>query len=288
MKLPRPPGPLLVSAGGFAVLGAALDLFLFDRSPLAAGAFALYCVATSLLAWFATEQFDLAIVATATAASWGLVHTVAPLVLALAALPAALLVVPTRSRTPLAMATAALAALVAWLLTGLWTAASIAGVAGLLFGLAFPDAPTQGALRAMRSGALVAPGFALAAALVLNATTGRGDVLTVPQALRWSLALGALLVLVAVAVLGLLTLLESTAGVRSGAWFALSAALSATLGSFLSKDASVVLAAVASGSLVLPILAAIGAGRLRATFRSWIPLSLPIAAAGGQLGFLFV
>lgn len=274
-------------------VGAGLaDLLAAGASPAHAVLLGLLVLGAGLATARIAGRWGLASLAALTAALWSVPYTVPTGHLWLAALPAAVLLAPAEAidRTPDVVLGAGAGALVglagAVLSLGpLWL--GLGGLGAFLLVVARPEVPTEETLTGLRTLGLFGPALALLALVGVNAGTGWLEVADGGEALARGLGLVGLLALASLGLLGIGTVLASNDPSQASAWLACSVVVGLLAASLPAGEATVLRAAVASAVVPAAALAAISAGRIRATlWRTPLALAVLPTTALMQIGLL--
>lgn len=280
----------LVVLGAVALGAGLLDRFTGPPSDKHAVIFVALVGGAGWATWQITQRIDLAWLAAATAGLWSIPHATPRQQLWIGLVPLALLALPpgTLERVRDA-ALAPLAALVAagvtaWLAPNL-LAISIAGAGAFALTVFRPEVPTSETLGALETVALVLPGGVLLVLLGVNAGTAWFEAPEAKAALWTGIGVLGLTVLVALALLGLSTLLESEDPSQRSAWLTVSIVLACLVAIVPSKDLALLQAvgALAVGPVVL--LASLAAARFQTGGVPWpVAYAIPLAASLAQAG----
>lgn len=251
-------------AGAFLIGVAALavDLLALGATIVHAGLLGLVCVGAGLLTDRLLPRAWLVPVAAGLPAAWSLAYQAPVLVLVFALLvPAVALLAPSDRRLAAPLVALLAAAGTYVLVDGVRGPAIAALVAGLAT-LARPERPTRGQLAFVRAACLLGPGLVLLALVAANAATGYADELAVRRVLALALGLAGLTALVAIAGLGVATLLESADEAQRYAWVGLAAGLAVPAGLLVTFDPNRVLAAAPAAAVPIALGAATSIARL--------------------------
>lgn len=259
-----------VAAVLIAAAALVLDLTVFGAALLHAlliGGLALSAFGTG---WLLGQRNDLSLLATGLVAGSGLLYLAPWPFVAAAFGPVLQFLVTVRTRFLQLLGSMIIAGVLAAALNPflpvMVLSVALAGALTLLR----PATPTHGQLQALRGLALFLPAAALAAALALNAATGRADAIAPLTALRWSLGLVGVLALASLALLGLATLLESDEPRQAAAWGSVASAAGLVLASLVLKDPSRTLETLVVGVVPAVVLASVATVRFaRAKTPGW-------------------
>lgn len=281
---------------GLAILAlVVLAAGLFNRftgtsSDKHALIFVAIVAGTGWVTWQITHRTDLSWLAAATVGLWSIPRATPREHLWIALVPLAILAVPPKAWTRLHDAALAIpvglaaAGLTAWLTPDAF-AIALAGGAGFLVTMLRPETPTRETTGAVRTGALLLPGGVFLALLGVNAGIGWFEPLDAEAAVWTGIGLLGLLVLLALAGLGLATLLESDDPGQRSAWLAIAIPLACLVAVVPLKDLSLLQAvgALAVGPVVL--LAVIAAARFDAGgVPQPVGFAVPLLASLAQFG----
>ncbi|MDX1611349.1 MAG: hypothetical protein R3185_03200 [Candidatus Thermoplasmatota archaeon] len=285
-------GPMAVLAPTLLAGGVAV---IFHQAPDRTTALiALLVAATAWLTLQLTERPELSLVAGTTLAAWPLIYQAPQQILLLALIPGGLMLLPAGVLGPAPrLAGANLAGLTAgaatYYLTSSPTGTLLALIGAGALAWVRPDHPTTEVIRGMRSISLLLPSVALVALLAANAATERFTPVSVLAGLKAGLTLFALAWSVALAGLGLVTLVESDTPAQRMHWVASAAAAGAWVGMLVLKDPSLVLAATPLAATPLSLLGAVAVGRAKAAgpaVARWAFLAVPVILASAQTGWV--
>lgn len=269
-----------------------LDRFVGTPSDRHALLVAALVAGVGAAAWQVTERWDLGAVAAATAGLWAIPHTVPRHQVWVAAGPIAAMLVPTawleRVRDlGLAIVGAALALLAGVGLGLSVPALAFAAVGAFVTTYARPAVPTEGTLRGLRTVALFTPGLALVGLVGVNAGTGWLEAAGGAQALGLGVGLLGLTAILALAVLGLSTLLASRDPAQRSAWLAASLGIVVLAATVPARDVELLRAAGAHALAPLAVLATVAGARVGATQGSRLSgYMFPLAASVTQIPLL--
>lgn len=280
----------LALLGLIAGLAGTVDRFTGPPSDRHALILAALVAGVGLAAWRLTRRWDLAWLAAATAALWSIPYATPRQELWVAAVPIAVLLAPTGwlarlSDVALGLIAFFLAGGVAAWFTREPIAAAFAGVGAFFVTWMRPGVPTRQTIGAFRTGSLLAPGLVLILLMAANAGTGWFEQPSAKQALWLGIGLAGLLVLVALAGLGLTTLLESDDPGQRSAWLASALGLVVLVVSASLRDVETLRAAGAHAVGPIAVLACLTAARLEeGGLAQPLAYAIPLVASVTQMG----
>jgi len=261
-------------------------VLVFEQSPRHAVLVAAVVLAAAGACLRGLERPGLGLFAAGLVAVLAPVHQAPLVALAAALLPAVLTVWAPGSRWLAALLAGTIAAGAGAVITRGVAPAGIAGVLAAGATVLRPSQPTQRHIAYLRAVSLYGPAIALAGLMAANAATGYADALAVRRIVLVVVALSGASALVAIAGLGLSTLLESDDPLQRRAWTGLAAGLAVPMGLAERLDPSLALeaTAVAAVPLVLAVCVATARWARSGPGPRWAAYAGPIAATLAILG----
>lgn len=267
--------------------GLGWDLVAYQSTLLHGALYGALAAGAAFTVVKMTGHRELAWVAGLSLAIWGPGHPGSATLLILAIVPAlVLLYCPARRSQAASVAMAS--SVVIWLLdVGGLKSTLVAGAVAAAVAWMRVDAPTEETVRGVRFAALVLPAGGLAAALAFNAATKRAEHLAIPQALAVGVGLAALFAFLSMALLGLLTLFESSSPHAPRAWTAMASLVGVAAAGLYAEGPVSGSRLVVTAAIPLTCLAAVAASRLRHTLPdnpvvAVFALSAPVLLSGLQ------